>query len=85
MIESLLKYGANPNIQDNEEIGGNTPVHKAVEKNMIDIVDLFLQCGADGTIQNKNGFTLLHVAAKEGLTDMCKLLVAKGKLYFWFW
>ena len=30
------------------------------------------------TIQNKNGFTCLHIAAREGFLDMCKLLVAKG-------
>ena len=48
---------------------------------MIDIVDMFIQCGGDATIQNKNGFTCLHVAAKLGYLDMCKLLVNKGKTY----
>ena len=81
MIESLLQFKADPDIQDNEEVGMNTPLHKAVEKNMLDVVDLFLQCGADGTKQNKHGFTSLHIAAKEGLTDMCKLLVSKGKFF----
>ena len=46
---------------------------------MLDIVDLFIQCGADATIENKNGFTCLHIAAKEGYLDMCKLLITKGK------
>jgi len=53
-------------------------MHRAVEKNMLDIVEMFIQCGGDPTIQNKNGFTLLHVAAKFGYLDMCKLLVTKG-------
>ena len=57
-------------------------MHRAVEKNMIDIVDMFIQCGGDATIQNKNGFTCLHVAAKLGYLDMCKLLVNKGKTFF---
>ena len=57
-------------------------MHRAVEKNMLDIIELFIQCGGDPTIQNKNGFTLLHVAAKHGYLDMCKLLVAKGKFKF---
>ena len=56
-------------------------MHRAVEKNMLDIVEMFIQCGGDPTIQNKNGFTLLHVAAKFGYLDMCKLLVTKGKFY----
>ena len=80
MIETLLKYKANPNITDHEEIGMNTPVHKATEKNMIDVVDLFLECGCDPTIANKNGFTALHIAARNGYYDMCKLLLARGKL-----
>ena len=79
MIQALLSRGADPNKQDNEEIGFNTPIHKAVEKNMLDVVELFLEHGADPTIQNKNGFTTLHIAAKEGLLDMCKLLMARGK------
>ena len=29
-------------------------MHRAVEKNMLDIVDMFIQCGGDPTIQNKN-------------------------------
>ena len=38
MIEVLLKYGADPNIQDQLDIGFNTPMHKAVEKNMLDVM-----------------------------------------------
>ena len=80
MIETLLKFQADPNIQENEEIGWNTPMHRAVEKNMLDVIDLFLQCGGDPTLQNKNGFTTLHIAAKHGFVDMCKFLIEKGKL-----
>ena len=54
-------------------------MHRAVEKNMLDVIDMFFQCGGDATIQNKNGFTTLHIAAKHGFVDMCKLLVTKGK------
>ena len=53
-------------------------MHKAVELNMLEVIDIFFQHGADGTIQNKNGFTTLHIAAREGFTDMCKLLISKG-------
>ena len=80
MIHALLSRGADPNQADNEEIGGNTPMHKAVEKNMLDVVELFLEHSADPSKQNKNGFTCLHIAAREGLVDMCKLLVGRGKL-----
>ena len=42
MIKTLLEYKADPNLQDHEEIGCNTPVHKAVEKNMLDVVEMFI-------------------------------------------
>ena len=80
MITTLLEYGADPNVQENENVGKNTAMHKATELNMLETIDIFFQHGADGTIQNKNGFTSLHIAAREGLLDMCKLLITKGKL-----
>ena len=85
MIEALLQYSGNKNImdiQDNIEVGNNSPMHLATKLNMIDVVDMFLQCGSDPTVAIKNGFTALHIAAREGYYDMCKMLVSKGK-YFW--
>ena len=52
----------------------------ATAKNQLEVIDIFFTFGAEGTIQNKNGFTCLHIAAREGLLDMCKLLIEKGKL-----
>ena len=78
IISLLLQYGASPDIQAHQEVGQNTPIHLAVERNMIDVVDLFLQCGGDATIPNVHGFTSLHVAARNGLLDMTKLLIARG-------
>ena len=78
IIKLLLQYGASPDIQEHEEVGKNTPLHMAVSRNMLDIVDIFLQCGADATIPNVHGFTSLHIAAREGLLDMTKLLLARG-------
>ena len=43
MIETLLMYGADPNLPDNLEVGGNTPMHLAASANMVDCMDLFLQ------------------------------------------
>jgi ankyrin repeat protein len=60
------------------EVGGNTPMHKATEKNMIDIIDKFIAYGGDPTIKNKAGFTCLHIAAREGLVEIVKLLLNKG-------
>ena len=43
MIETLLMYGADPNLPDNIEVGGNTPMHLASEANMVDVMEIFLQ------------------------------------------
>ena len=53
-------------------------MHKATEKNMIDVVDMFLSYGGDPTLKNKAGFTCLHIAAREGRAEIVKLLVNKG-------
>ncbi len=74
----LLQYGADPNKQENHEIGKNTPFHKAVEKNLLDAVKLFLAYGGDPTVKNKVGFTALHIAARDGHTEIVKQLVAAG-------
>jgi ankyrin repeat protein len=53
-------------------------MHKATEKNMIEVVDRFLAYGGDPTIKNKSGFTCLHIAARDGRTEIVKLLLNKG-------
>ena len=53
-------------------------MHYAAEKNMIEVLDQFHGQGGDFTIQNKAGFTCLHIAAKEGHADLCKMLLARG-------
>ena len=62
------------------EIGGNTAIHLATQKNMIDIVDKFITFGGDPTIKNKAGFTSLHIAARDGRVEIAKLLLNKGNL-----
>ena len=57
-------------------------MHLATGYNLLEVVEIFFHFGADGTIQNKNGFTCMHIAAREGLLEMCKLLIDKGKLNF---
>ena len=78
LVEVLLQYGADPNKQENFEVGENTPFHKAVEKNMIDAVQLFLRYGGDPTIKNKAGFSNLHIAARDGHLEIVKCLVTAG-------
>ena len=53
-------------------------MHVAVQKNMIDVVDLLHAHQGDPSIANSNGFTCLHIAAKEGYLDMCRKLITIG-------
>ena len=59
------------------DIGGNTPLHLATERDMKDVVSKFLQCGGDPEIPNQQGFSCLHIAAREGHTDLVKMFIAK--------
>ena len=77
IIEILLGAFAQVNQADNENIGGNTPMHVATERNMKQIVQQFMNCGGDPEIKNQQGFTCLHIAAREGHTDLVKLFVSK--------
>ena len=77
IIEILMKYGAQPNIQDALDLGGNTPLHMAAERDMKEAMKMFLTSGADADIRNQCGFTCLHIAAREGHTDLVKILIAK--------
>ena len=72
----LLSNGANPNIQDNEDTGFNSPMHLATELNMIQTVKKFLNPAFQGNpeIKNQQGFTCLHIAARNGYYDMVKEL-----------
>jgi ankyrin repeat protein len=55
--EYLLKFGANPNLQDSH---GNTALHIAALGSELEAVNLLLQYNADPNIQNKKGNTPLH-------------------------
>ena len=79
IIEILLEAKANPNIKENKEIGSNSPMHMCAERGMIKIMEMFFDEGGDITETNNSGFTCLHIAAREGHTDMVKWLLLKGK------
>ena len=79
IIDILLEAGANPNAHENEEIGNNTPMHNAAERNMIKVTEMFIDLGGDMTATNNRGFTCLHLACREGHTNMVKFLLSKGK------
>ena len=56
-------------------------MHNAAERNMIKVMEMFIDLGGDMTATNNRGFTCLHLACREGNTNMVKFLLAKGKFY----
>ena len=54
-------------------------MHVAAERNLMQVMEMFIDLGGDITEKNNQGFTCLHIAAREGHNDMVKLLLAKGK------
>ena len=44
---------------------------------MIDVLNTFLGNNGEPEKQNQQGFTCLHIAAREGHTEIVKMLVAR--------
>jgi ankyrin repeat protein len=64
VIEALLRYGANPNIQD---AAGNTPMHLAIPQEVhSEALSLLLAVGRDPNIRNGDGNTPLHQVVSLG-------------------
>lgn len=75
-VRQLLDMGADVNFQD--EDGGWTPLHNAVNISREDIVDLLLRHGADPCLRKNNGATPFIVAGIMGNVELLKLFLSKG-------
>lgn len=80
LVELLITDGANINVEDEN---GWTPLRHATRKyrnvNDVEIIKILIENGADVNAKNdKDGWTPLIWAAKEGDYDLVKLLIAKG-------
>ena len=73
----LLEQGANVH-RVSYFIGGETPLHAAVISKRRDAVELLLDAGARVDDPDISGCTALHLAARDGLTKICKLLLSRG-------
>ena len=89
LLKELARHNVDLNIQENQDAGGFTPLHYAVEKGLAPTVALLLELGADPNIGTNDeakargdtgstlGFTPLHVAARSGQADMVQLLLSR--------
>ncbi|XP_012495422.1 PREDICTED: 2-5A-dependent ribonuclease [Propithecus coquereli] len=76
MVQQLLERGADVNFQ--EESGGWTALHNAVQTGREDIVELLLHHGADPCLRKRNGATPFIVAAIVGNVQLLRLFLSKG-------
>jgi ankyrin repeat protein len=70
--EILLKYEANPNVEDNQL---DTPLMSAVLNERLDTVKVLLKNGANPNVQDENGWTPLQQAVYEGFIKIVKVLL----------
>lgn len=69
VAKCLLEYGANPRKKDDN---GNSPLYKAIkQKSCSSFIQLLLDKGADCTIRNRKGKTIVDIA-DETKVDMIK-------------
>lgn len=78
VARSLMKYEADPRKHDKS---GRTPLHEAADSSFNDsgeLVQLFLEHGANAGARDMNQRTALHEAAKNRSTTVIELLIQKG-------
>jgi ankyrin repeat protein len=73
-VESLLSYGARPDVRD---YLGETPLHKAARLGHVSVVEALLPY-VDPNVQSAEGITPLHWACLVGHSDVVELLLDAG-------
>ena len=75
IVKHLLKYGANPNLINDD---GRSPLYFASMKNHDNVVALLLEHGADPNTKLFNGNTILGSEVIKGNKDMVELFLKYG-------
>jgi ankyrin repeat protein len=76
VAEYLLEAGADPNLTDKR---GFAPVHIAVARNDVMLVECLLDQGAPINVRTQSdGKTLLVIAASAGFEEMVEMLLSRG-------
>jgi ankyrin repeat protein len=76
MVDWLLARHATVDLTTQQQ---TTPLMMAARGGQMDLVDRFLQAGADPLKTDPHGMTALHLAAHEGRADMVRKLLAYGQ------
>lgn len=75
-IRSMLDQGVDPNARTST--GSITALHRAVEQNQLDVIQLLIERGADINAETSDGTTPLVLAATMGRESVIRLLHAHG-------
>src|SRR5437868_398375 len=74
-VRALLVKKADVNAAESD---GTTPLHWAVYKDSLDMVDLLITAGANAKTVNRYGMTPLSLASTNGNTDIVVRLLKAG-------
>lgn len=79
VVRALLEFGANPTPEaDTFDDSEASPLLLACSSDNLELVNLFLDCGAKISTKMKNGKGPLHFAAHHGRVKIGQLLINKG-------
>jgi ankyrin repeat protein len=73
--KTFIQQGVNMNMSDGH---GSTPLHYAVQNNLMEIVQLLISKNADVNAKNRSGLTPLYIACDRSYKDIVELLLSKG-------
>ena len=69
-MAALIRAGADPNCFSWDGIGREAPLHMAVRYRRLKAATLLLQSGARADVKDSIGYSPLHVAVRDGYTEM---------------
>lgn len=75
ILELLLTYGGNPNVQN---INGITPLHCAVDSNCLESIRVLMRFNADIESKDNGGWSPLYTAVMRGKSETVELLLMYG-------
>lgn len=74
MVEVLLDYGADPEIQEGPQNASGTPLNRAIDYGHTAIVRHLLKRGANPRVLDAYNRTIIHSAAVNGQNEILKIL-----------
>lgn len=76
-VRDLIDHGCDLNETDHASYG-ESAIHLSISRGQDRITEALVRAGSDVNARNQRGFSPLHRLAREGKTDMVKLLIAAG-------